>query len=192
MSTRDRTLAPTRSPCVGNAIARHYQVHGGSTVTPRWFGRRNVAGDVPQITCSCVYGATAGSRQPLSVLRADAVADMRLPSASALCFPRLAHASSWCDSWRVHDVHSAETRMQPRAAGVSPPWFGNAIATAHVFHGWLTPAALGARRPVAAQCGNSAETHMQPRAAGVSPPWFGNAIATSTHSRGSYKWSFYP
>jgi hypothetical protein len=93
MSTRDRTLAPTRSPCVGNAIARHYQVHGSSTVTPRWFGQWNVAGDVPQITSSRVYGATAGSRQPLSVLRADAVADMRLPSADALCFPRLAHAS---------------------------------------------------------------------------------------------------
>ncbi len=97
MSTRDRTLAPTRSPCVGNVIARHYQVHGSSTVTPRWFGRRNVAGDVPQITCSCVYEATAGSRQPLSVVRVDAVVDMRLPSADALCFPRLAHASrSWC------------------------------------------------------------------------------------------------
>jgi hypothetical protein len=71
--------------------------------------------------------------------------------------------------------------MQPRAAGVSPPWFGNAIATctaeavtsgasilsppwfgnaiatAHVSHGWLTPAALGAcddRSLIQCACGD--------------------------------------
>jgi hypothetical protein len=53
------------------------------------------------------------------------------------------------------------TARSPRAAGVSPPWFGNTVRTGADFfglnmflqrtfglahHGWLTPAALDARR----------------------------------------------
>jgi hypothetical protein len=48
-------------------------------------------------------------------------------------------------------ISPAHVRAAPRAAGVSPPWCGNAPAQASVFrqrsnlahHGWLTPAALG-------------------------------------------------
>jgi hypothetical protein len=80
---------------------------------------------------------TAGSRQPLLV-RDDR--QCRDAKASLHMQPRAAGVPAVMVT-QLH-VHSAETRMQPRAAGVSPPWFGNAIATAHVSHGWLTPAAL--------------------------------------------------
>ncbi len=61
---------------------------------------------------------------------------------------------------RKNDFCDAQTHIRPRAAGVSPPWFGFALATAIGFcglitfrtaqsppyHGWLTPAALGCTR----------------------------------------------
>jgi hypothetical protein len=51
-------------------------------------------------------------------------------------------------------------------------------------HGWLTPAAPGARRSLAATCAIcDPETHMQPRAAGVSPPWAGEPNAVPRISR---------
>ena len=94
------------------------------------------------------------------------------------------------------------TTVEPRAAGVSPLWYGNAIAAVFVHrpptgrlcatiaiqplracfqnHGGLTPPALVLRceRLSAKNDICDAQTHIRLRAAGVSPPWFGFALAT--------------
>jgi hypothetical protein len=79
---------------------------------------------VRQLRCCCykrVSETTAGLRQPLLVARTHTAVDARLRPATALCFPRLAHASR---SWFVS--------RQPCNRCVSQPW----VRCAH--HGRFT------------------------------------------------------
>jgi hypothetical protein len=66
-------------------------------------------------------------------------------------------------------IFSLHKRTFTGAAGVSPPWFTDAGARADIFHGRLTPTALGARRSSAKQGGiGSAQTHA-PKSGGREP-----------------------
>jgi hypothetical protein len=103
-------------------------------------------------TCNRVCETTGGLRPPLLVV-------LHRGCVSENC--------GLCD---------AQPHAQPRAAGVSPPWFGNTVRTGADFfglnmflqrtfglthHGWLTPAARDARRSFAVKsdiCG--ARTHV--------------------------------
>jgi hypothetical protein len=61
-----------------------------------------------------------------------------------------------------NDLCDAQTQVQPRAAGVSPPWLSEPNV--------VRPESRNVRRLA----------NTESRAAGVSPPWcFGNAIATA-------------
>jgi hypothetical protein len=73
---------------------------------------------------------------------------------------------------RKNDFCDAQTHVQPRAAGVSPPWF--CVRTLEAVT--CNRIERGAYCCVAAteNCGE----HRRPRAAGVSPPWFGNTVRT--------------
>ncbi len=103
---------------------------------------------------------------PLLVARADAVADGRFSPTRAILFPRGAYTPALgAGTTAIHrkndDFCDARTHVRPRAAGVSPPWFGETNA---------------ARR--------KSRTVMRPRdgrarAAGVSPRWFPNAPAVA-------------
>jgi hypothetical protein len=81
---------------------------------------------------------------------------------------------------------AVQKRMFSRAAGVSPPWFGFALATAIVYfrlsafaghdrfphHGGLTPPALvSGREHLPGKTIFAMHTRTSTRAAGVSPPW---------------------
>jgi hypothetical protein len=57
-----------------------------------------------------------------------------------------------------NDLCDAQTQVQPRAAGVSPPWFGDPNV--------VRPESRNVRRLA----------NTESRAAGVSPPWFDNTI----------------
>jgi hypothetical protein len=72
------------------------------------------------------FHPTAGSRQPLLVASADAVADVRFVSASPLPTPRLAHASR---SWLPARMLLLMCVSYPKVR--------------YPHHGWLTPAAPG-------------------------------------------------
>jgi hypothetical protein len=140
MSTRDRTLAPTRSPCVGNAFARHYQVHGGSTVTPRG----SVSGT---LLVMCRKSLAAALTKPRLAHASRSRSCERMPSLICVFHPRVRYVShGWltpaapgarrpvatqcaCGDAKARTSTRWKKHMQPRAAGVSPPWFGNAIAT---------------------------------------------------------------
>jgi hypothetical protein len=76
---------------------------------------------------------TAGSRQPLLAACASVVADMRFSPASMPVFPTAGSRQPLL----VHDIRSPHKapfamhkRTFARAAGVSPPWLGNALAMA--------------------------------------------------------------
>jgi hypothetical protein len=70
---------------------------------------------------------------------------------------------------RKSNVVPGPTTHDRRAAGVSPPWFADAGARADIFHGRLTPTALGARRSSAEQGAiGSAQTHA-PKSGGRQP-----------------------
>jgi hypothetical protein len=86
-----------------------------------------------------------------------------LPNINAR-IPRGAYAPRSCVAVRTYadeiTIFAMHIRTFTRAAGVSPPWFANAGAIADIFHGRLTPTALGARRSSAEQGAiGSAQTH---------------------------------
>jgi hypothetical protein len=62
---------------------------------------------------------------------------------------------------RKKDFCAAQTQVQPRAAGVSPPWFSEPNV--------VRPESRNVRRLA----------NTESRAAGVSPPWFDNTIGTA-------------
>jgi len=76
------------------------------------------------------------------------------------------------------------------AVGVSPPWLGNVLAVMNAFlrtgtlahHGWLTPAALGARCSFAAKALFAMDKRTFTGAAGVSLPWLGERDAVPRES----------
>jgi hypothetical protein len=82
---------------------------------------------------------TAGSRQPLLVARAQVAANARWCFATAYRSPRGAYAPRSCIAVRMSAGEKRFLRCvnvhSPRAAGVIPPWFGFALATATGFCG---------------------------------------------------------
>jgi hypothetical protein len=96
-----------------------------------------------------------------------------LPNVDAR-IPRGAYAPRSCVAVRTYADEKTIFAMhirtsESRAAGVSPPWFADAGARADIFHGRLTPTALGARRSSAEQGAiGSAQTHA-PKSGGREP-----------------------
>jgi hypothetical protein len=157
-------------------------------------------GYVLRRTCGC--GATAGLRQPLLVARAQVVAmragalQRRFVSHGGLTPPALVLQ---CACLPAKSVFSMRKRTPARAAGVSPPWFGFALATATGFFGLNTFCAAHAdvvprlayascscvaRRLFDARCATcNAQACVQPGAAGVSPPWFRDTNVVQRETR---------
>jgi hypothetical protein len=133
--------------------------------------------------CSCTDHRPVASARQLRSSRCERVSK----TTGGLRPPLLCCDANVCR--RKNDFCDAQTHIRPRAAGVSPPWFGFALATATVYfrlsalarhdrfphHGGLTPPAamrtsFGEKRFL--QCTNAHPT----RAAKVRPPWFGFAL----------------
>jgi hypothetical protein len=140
--------------------------------------------------CSCTDHRLVASARQLRSSRCERVSK----TTGGLRPPLLCCDANVCR--RKNDFCDAQTHIRPRAAGVSPPWVGFALATAIVYsrlsafarhdrfphHGGLTPPALvlQCERLPAKNDFCDAQTHIRPRAAGVSPPWFGFALGTCT------------
>jgi len=117
---------------------------GAAFVSPPWVLRK----------CTC-RNAAAKSRE-------TAIGALTNPGAVAVAKPRGAYAPALallCECPPAkNDFCAAQTQVQPRAATVSPPWFGHP--------GVVRPESRNVRRLA----------HAESRAAGVSPPWFDNTI----------------
>ena len=130
-------------------------------VSPPWFDNAVAnASVVPRLSTSACHGWLTPAAPGVALDGGTPiVAKVRLPRAI-----RFTATAGLRQPLLVHDAgpgkiatFAVHKRIFTRAAGVSPPCFGNAAADAIAFpglstsacHGWLTPIAPGARRPSA-------------------------------------------